>query len=158
MTPNIVPATVDMKRKVTTGSRVIPASAEAIFELLADPAQHPLIDGSSTVRGARPSGPSRLFNGATFGMDMKLLGFPYRISNTVSEFTEFSLIEWHHLGRHRWRYQLEPVDGGTKVTETFDWGRAILPAFGYELVGYPERHRNSIDATLERLERHFAPS
>ncbi len=155
MTPNIVPAAVDRERKVTSGSRVIPASPEAIFELLADPTKHALIDGSETVKGTRSSNPARLSKGAKFGMDMKM-GLPYRISNTVSEFTEPTLIEWHHLGRHRWRYELEPVEGGTRVTESFDWGKAILPAQAYELVGYPERHRGSIDATLQRLERHFS--
>jgi uncharacterized protein YndB with AHSA1/START domain len=155
MTPNIIPASVDSKRKVTSGSRTIPASPEAIFEVLADPSKHTLIDGSGTVKGTRSSNPTRLSKGSKFGMDMKF-GIPYRISNTVSEFTEPKLIEWHHPGRHRWRYELEPVEGGTRVTESFDWGKAVLPARAYELVGYPERHRNSIDATLQRLEQLFS--
>jgi hypothetical protein len=155
MTPNIVPASIDMQQKITSGSRVIAASPQSIFELLADPAKHAEIDGSGTVQGTRSSSPARLTKGAKFGMDMKL-GLPYRMSNTVSEFDEPTLIEWHHLGRHRWRYELEPVEGGTRVTESFDWGKAILPAQVYEMAGYPERHRGSIDATLQRLENYFS--
>lgn len=158
MTPNVVPASVDMDRKRTSGSRVIPAPAEAIFELLADPARHSLIDGSGTVLANRSSNANRLSKGAKFRMAMKFGPLPYRVSNTVSEFVVPSVIEWHHFGGHRWRYELEPVQGGTKVTETFDWGRAILPAIGYEVVRYPERHRHNIDATLQHLEQHFSPS
>ena len=35
-------------------------------------------------------------------------------------------IAWAHLGGWRWRYEFEPVEGGTKVTETFDWSTAKL--------------------------------
>ncbi len=154
LVPNIVPATVYPDRKVTRGSRVVPARPEQIFELLADPAQHSVIDGSGTVQGARSGNPDRLSLGAKFGVNMKL-GLPYRTSNTVSAFEENRLIEWHHPGRHRWRYELEAVDGGTQVTETFDWGSGLIP-LAYELVGYPERHRTSIDQTLERLHQRFA--
>ena len=155
MQPNIIPATVNSDRKVTLGSRVIPATPQQVFDLLADPAKHSIIDGSGTVQQARGSSPERLSKGARFGMDMKM-GVPYRISSTVSEFDEPRLIEWHHFGGHRWRYELEEVPTGTRVTESFDWGRARIPARLYELVGYPDRHRGSIDRTLERLEEHFA--
>ena len=83
-------------------------------------------------------------------MSMKLGPLPYRISNTVVEFEEDRLIAWQHLGKHRWRYELEPGAGGTKVTETFDWSPSIATAV-IEMAGYPERHRASIDQTLARL-------
>ena len=47
-------------------------------------------------------------------------------------------------------YELEPVEGGTKVTETFDWSTAAVPK-AIELMGYPKKHPNSMEATLERL-------
>ena len=43
--------------------RVIPAPAEKIFDLLADPARHRDIDGSGTVRDAK-SGSERLALGS----------------------------------------------------------------------------------------------
>ncbi len=155
MTPSIAPATADMEARVTSGSRLVKATPAEIFDLLADPSKHALIDGSGTVQGSRSSDPERLSLGATFGMNMKM-GVPYPMQSTVSEFVENEVIEWHHFGRHRWRYELAPVDGGTMVTERFIWGTALLPAFLYEMVGYPERHRKSIDSTLERLAQHFA--
>ena len=38
--------------KVVRGIRFVPAEPQAIFDLLADPSQHPLIDGSGSVRSA----------------------------------------------------------------------------------------------------------
>ena len=155
MTPSIVPATVFADRKITTGARFVPAPPEDIFNLLAQPSMHRVIDGSDTVQDARASGPERLSLGAKFGMDMKIGPVPYPMSSTVSRFDEYEVIEWHHWGKHRWRYELEPVDGGTMVTESFDWAPAIMPAVFYQMVGYPDRHRSSIDKTLERLAKHF---
>ena len=60
-------------------------------------------------------------------MSMKI-GVPYSISNTVVEFEEGSVIAWQHFGRHIWRYRLEPVPGGTTVTEEFDYRRGPVPA------------------------------
>jgi len=104
------------------------------------------------VKAARPSGPKRLSNGAKFGMDMKIAGIPYRISNEVVEFVENERIAWRHFGHHIWRYELEAIDDTTtKVTESFEWGAARFPPM-YEWVGYPEKHKGNIEATLDRLE------
>jgi len=133
-------------------SRVIHASPDAIFDVLTDPARHGEIDGSGMVQNARGES-NRLALGSTFGMDMKFAGFlPYRISNTVVEFEENRLIAWQHFGKHRWRYELEPVDGGaaTRVTESFDWSTAVVPK-AIELMGYPKQHPKNMEATLERL-------
>ena len=108
--------------------RVIPAAPEPIFDLLADPAHHPDIDGSGTVRDAK-AGSERLALGSTFGMSMKM-GVPYSMVSEVIEFDENRRIAWQtkppvwwgaKLGGGRiWRYELEPVDGGTCVRETWD--------------------------------------
>ena len=81
------------------------------------------------------------------------IGLPYRIGNTVVEYEPDRLIAWRHAGGHRWRYELEPVDGGTKVTETFDWSTARSPRF-IELMGYPDKHPENMTRTLERLDDH----
>jgi hypothetical protein len=77
---------------------------------------------------------------------------PYRMHSTVMEYDENRLIAWAHLGKHRWRYELEPVEGGTSVTETFDWSTAISPK-AIELAGYPKKHTANMEATLARLEK-----
>jgi uncharacterized protein YndB with AHSA1/START domain len=134
---------------------VVAARPEQIFDLLADPRRHPELDGSGTVK-ATARGPERLRLGSTFGMRMRL-GLPYLIRNRVVEFEENRLIAWRHFGRHVWRWELEPVEGGTRVTETFDYRTALSPR-GLELVGFPKANRRGIASTLKRLQARFARS
>lgn len=138
--------------RAVTVERVIPAPAQAVFDVLADPAMHPLIDGSGTVRASRSDGPVRLGPGSEFGMRMRL-GVPYRLTNRVVEFEEGRRIAWSHVGGARWRYQLEPVEGGTRVRETFDLSTTTVPllAPALELLGFPRRNRLGMERTLERL-------
>lgn len=135
-------------------TRVVNAPPSAIFDLLADPAKHPLIDGSGTVVAPLGSGPRRLGPGDRFGMDMKM-GLPYKIRNTVVEFEEDRLIAWRHFYGHRWRWQLRDLgDGRTEVTETFDWSTARVGLL-LELVGFPAKNLKAIRATLDRLAARF---
>jgi uncharacterized protein YndB with AHSA1/START domain len=143
-----------MSSQQVSASVVVAAPAEEIFALLADPAKHPELDGSGTVRASRSSGPRRLELGSRFGMDMRI-GLPYRIQNTVVEFEENRLIAWRHFNGHRWRWELRDLgDGRTEVTETFDYSTARFP-FVVELLGFPARNRAGIDATLHRLVKRF---
>ena len=137
------------KRQLSV-SRVISAEREAIFDIIADPAMHPVIDGSGTVRDVQEGGPERLTYGAKFGMSMKM-GAPYKIANTVVEYDEGRRLAWAHFHGHRWRYELEDVEGGTKVTETFDWSTARTK-WTLEMAGIPKRNREAMEKTLERLE------
>jgi hypothetical protein len=115
--------------------------------LLADPRRHREFDGSSTVMKVRQA-PKRLSKGATFSMDMKI-HVPYFVKNTVSEFEENKVIAWHHFAQFVWRDDLEEVPGGTKVTESFNYD---LPwAFAIIWLGWPERNRQAMVATLERI-------
>jgi uncharacterized protein YndB with AHSA1/START domain len=141
-----------MSRSVSR-SVVVPVPPEQVFELLADPRKHAELDGSGTVKSALKA-PPRLSQGATFGMRMRF-GVPYVISNEVVEFEENRRIAWRHIGHHVWRYELEPVDGGTRVTETFDWADARSPK-ALELLGYPARNAKAIEQTLDRLVTRFA--
>jgi hypothetical protein len=141
--------------RVVRGVRFVPAEPQAIFDLLADPSQHPLIDGSGTVRSAADGVPARLALDAKFSMSMKA-GVPYKITNQVIEFDEPNVIAWRHMGRHVWRYRLRPVEGGTEVTEEFDWGAARIP-FALKLSGATTKNAKAIEATLDRLAAHFTP-
>ena len=142
-----------MSEQMVSVSRVINASPEAIFDVLADPARHADIDGSGMVQKVRGDA-TRLELGAKFGMDMKMGPVPYKLSSTVVEFEENELIAWAHYGKHRWRYELEATEVGgalaTNVTETFDWSTARIPK-AIELVGYPKKHPVNMEATLVRL-------
>jgi uncharacterized protein YndB with AHSA1/START domain len=144
--------------KSVSVARVVAAPPEKIFAVLADPAQHPVIDGSGTVKHARGKQPDRLTLGAKFGMSMRL-GVPYVITNTVVEFDENRLIAWRHFGGHRWRYELEPVADGTRVRETYDWSTAILGTRLYIAAsGWPKRAEHAMTETLERLDAHVTGS
>jgi uncharacterized protein YndB with AHSA1/START domain len=138
--------------------RVIPAPPEKIFDLLADPRRHHDIDGSGTVRDTKDS-PERLSLGAKFGMSMKL-GIPYSMVSEVIEFEDGRRIAWQTrppgsigarlAGGRIWRYELEPVDGGTRVRETWDISQERVKA-----VVRPARKRTieAMSKTLERIEQ-----
>jgi hypothetical protein len=138
-------------------SRVIDAPAQQIFDLLADPKMHPVLDGSGTVKASHERNPERLSLGAKFGMDMKI-GAPYRISNTVVEFEEARRIAWQHVGKHIWRYDLESSNGSTRVTETLDFENARSKPL-LVLLGplAKRRYTNAMSETLERIAAHLAP-
>lgn len=142
--------------KVISVSRVIEAPAQRIFDLLADPAMHPVLDGSGTVRSSRAGNPERLSLGSRFGMDMRIAG-PYRIQNKVIEFEEGKRIAWCHFARNVWRYELEPLDGGerTKVTESFDPSRGRFPSILLSMSGFFRRNEEGMRKTLENIERHL---
>ena len=142
---------------VETVERVIPAPPEKIFQLLADPRRHPDIDGSGSVRRAKEA-PERLVLGSTFGMAMKL-GIPYSMESEVIEFEENRRIAWQTrppspigkrlAGGRIWRYDLEPVDGGTRVRESWDISQEKVKA-----IVRPARKktREAMTATLARIE------
>lgn len=137
--------------RVVAAERVVPARPQRVFDLLADPAQHPRLDGSGSVRTADDGNPVRLSKGARFGMGMRM-GLAYRITNVVVEFDEPRRIAWRHFAGHRWRYLLTPVDGGTLVREEWDPTRVPHLWPWYVASRFPSRNRDSIEASLERLE------
>ena len=145
--------THDAKARIVSVERLIPAAPGLIFEILADPRQHSKIDGSGSVKAAQISAPSRLSLGAKFAMNMKI-GIPYKMTNTVVEFEENRRIAWQHFGGHIWRYTLEPVDGGTKVTEQFDYNgsKSVLML---KLRGSMGSNEKFMIKTLENIEKHF---
>lgn len=144
----------DPTERVVTRERLVSAPPNIVFDILADPRMHPVIDGSGMVRG-RIQGPQRLELGSSFGMWMRILGrVPYLIRNTVVEYEQDRLIAWRHLFRHRWRYQLEPGDEGraTLVRESFDYGPSVYPWL-LERLDVPRAHERNMERTLENLGR-----
>ncbi|WP_426733241.1 SRPBCC family protein [Glutamicibacter sp. 2E12] len=132
--------------------RLVAAAPSEIFELLRDPAMHPVIDGSGTVRTSNAQG-SKLSLGSEFGMQMRL-GVPYRISNTVVEFEQDRQIAWRHFSGHRWRYELEAVGSGTMVSETWDASR-VRHRWLLRLMGFTRSTGPNMERTLERLAAQF---
>jgi len=148
-----------MDGDVITVERVIPAPAEAIFALVADPGRHRDIDGSGALQGLKTDAPQRLELGSTFGMSMKM-GIKYSMVNTVVEFEADRRIAWQarppgFMGRFTagriWRYELEPVEGGTRVKESWDLSQDQQRMF-LKLGGLPAKTRKNMEKTLERIE------
>jgi len=123
-----------MADKSVSATRTVPAPPDKVFALLRDPSMHPVIDKFTTSNR---------------------IVLPYLISNTVVEFEQDRLIAWAHVGGWRWRYRLEPSDdGGTVVTETFDWSTSKSTQY-VELMGWPKRNQGNLEATLDRLVAYF---
>ncbi|MCU1588392.1 MAG: Dimethyladenosine transferase methylation [Frankiales bacterium] len=139
--------------------RVIPAAPEAIFALLADPAKHAEIDGSGSLVALKGDS-QQLQLGSTFGMSMKM-GVPYSMQSTVVEYEPNRRIAWQtrgpgaigrRVGGRIWRYELEPVDGGTRVTESWDISKES-PLTRPMVRRAAEQTRKNMTATLERIEQ-----
>ena len=142
-----------MDADVVSAERVIAAPREPIFDLLAHASRHVELDGSGQLRGVTSSAPERLSLGATFGMSMHM-GVGYSMVNTVIEFEENRRIAWQSklaglwgqvLGGRIWRYELEPVVGGTLVRESWDISRDHQRFF--------LRHHKVVDATEANIGR-----
>jgi hypothetical protein len=143
---------------VVSVDRVIDAPAASLFAVVADANRHPEIDGSGALVGAKAGAPHQLALGSTFGMSMKL-GVPYSMSNTVIEFEQDRRIAWQtvlsgplgrFIGGRIWRYEFEPVDGGTKVTESWDISQD-KQAFFLKHGKVGQQSATSMSKTLDRL-------
>jgi uncharacterized protein YndB with AHSA1/START domain len=144
---------------VETVERVIAAPPEAIFAYLVDPQKHREIDGSGTVRDAKGAS-QRLTLGSSFGMSMKM-GLPYSMVSTVVEYEENRRIAWQthgptkigkYVGGRIWRYELEPVGGGTRVSESWDIRQESAATRPLVRKG-AAKVRKDMAATLERIDK-----
>jgi uncharacterized protein YndB with AHSA1/START domain len=143
--------------RVVSASRDIAASADRIFELIADPSQQPRWDGNDNLAEAEAG--QRVRNvGDVFTMTLTLGSVR---ENHVVEFEEARCIAWlpSEPGRrppgHLWRWELEPLDAThTRVTHTYDWSqltdRNRLPRARRTT---PDRLRASLDRLAEIAER-----
>lgn len=112
------------EQQVISAQGVIEASAESIFELIADPSRQPEWDGNGNLDSAET------------GQRVRAVGDVFTVvltngkarPNEVVEFKEGALIAWkpapvgQPLPGHLWRWELERrKDGATQVTHTYDW-------------------------------------
>src|SRR5262245_58013123 len=128
-----------------SASADVSASPHEVFEFLRRPANHAEISGDDSVRGT-VTGPEALAMDDRFGMHMKV-GVPYRITSKVVEFVPDQRIAWCHFGGHRWRWEVAPDDGGTRVRLTYDQSTAKFPPM-LRLLGYPGRHQKNVEQSV----------
>jgi hypothetical protein len=151
-----------MRDYVLTVEKTIPVPPETIFAVLRDATRHSSIDGSGMLQGDAQSPAQPLVAGTTFGMPMKMARLRYSTVNKVVEFEENRRIAWQTgpdglwgrlVAGRIWRYELEPVDGGTVVRESWD----ITPDHQRVLLKlgriYWNKTRRDMERTLERLSR-----
>ncbi|MFI5735457.1 SRPBCC family protein [Kribbella sp. NPDC051587] len=144
---------VELGADRVSAEAVVEADAGAVFEFLRRPANHVVISGDHTVRGAM-TGPEALGPGDSFGMAMRIK-LPYRVTSRVVEFEQDRLIAWCHFFGHRWRWELEPLGPGrTRVRETFDLGTAKIPA-ALRVIGLPAGHRGNVAKSVRNVAAHF---
>jgi hypothetical protein len=145
---------------VVTVERLIAAPASDIFRIVSDVGHHPEIDGSGAVVKPKGGVPGALTLGSTFGMSMKA-GVPYSMSNTVIEFEQDRRIAWktvlsgflgRYIGGRIWRYELEPVEGGTLVRESWDISQDKQSTF-LRRGKLPSATADGMTKTLESLAR-----
>lgn len=148
-------------------SRRIEAPAERLFALLADSANHPLVDGSAMVR--EPAAAVRLTGtGDVFRMNMHHPEWgDYQMQNKVVEYQAGRRLVWEPArvmapgpeqdeeadppARYRWGWELTPDGpGAAVVTESFDCSRS--PEDLRQAVREGEGWRDAMTASLARLE------
>jgi len=140
--------------QIVSATRAISASAEQIFELIAEPSKQPSWDGNNNLASAAP------------GQRVRQVGDVFKMTltngsvreNHVVEFIEGSKIAWlpAEPGKkppgHLWRWELHAINSTlTNVTHTYDW-TALTDRVRLEKARSttPEMLRESIDK-LARL-------
>lgn len=147
---------MDSNPFVVTRQRLVQAPPGAIFELLADPSKHQLIDGTGASKHTRGGDPARLDVGAEFGPE-RHVGRGHRMRNIVEEFDEAQLIAWRDPQGHRWRYELLPAPRGTVVRKTWDASR-LKRQWPLKVRGVARNTPVDLEHTLDRLADYFDPA
>ena len=131
---------------------VINKPATELFDFIANPKNHPKIDGSKMVRG-KAYGPKRLSINSWFVMRQLRLGkIPYLMPNKVGEFEEGKLIAWRNALPSRWRYEfVTQSDGTTQVTQYLDCSQTPSKLVKSELSWAPK----AMAKTLVRFKEHI---
>lgn len=152
------------EQHVESVERVVPASPQEIFAVLTDIDRHAALDGSGMLQGSA-EGPRPLVLGSRFSMGMRQARLPYRSVSTVVEHEQDRLIAWSSggevagrrvVGGQRWRFELTPEGGGTRVRHSYVWGYAVARRLTVQLPGYPRRMRAAMAESLRNLEEHVA--
>jgi hypothetical protein len=138
--------------RIKSASIIINAPVTRVFDVVANPHLHAVIDGSKSVKSVI-YGPERLSMGDKFGMNMQI-GIKYKITNTVVEYEENKVIAWRHLGRWIWRYEFREISPNqTVVTESFDGTKTPLNFWLKARKAYPFVQK-AVAKTLVKLKEY----
>jgi Polyketide cyclase / dehydrase and lipid transport len=144
-------------------SRTVPAEPAAVFAVLRDPQGHVDIDAAGMLMDATGEPVSAVGDTFVVHMDREALGdIPelgkYDVTVQITAYEQDREIAWTIVGGvarppigHVYGYRLDAVDGGTLVTQYYDWSD-IAPRYR-ELGIFPIISEASLKATLGILDR-----
>ena len=146
-------------------SRAIAAAPATIFAILRDPKGHVAIDASGMLMGASGSPATAVGDSFVVHMDRDALRDvemdEYDVTVAFVTYAQDREIAWC-VGRsvddrfgHIYGYRLEPIEGGTLVTQYYDWSG--IPQRYKELGIFPVVPESALRATLGILARTVAP-
>jgi hypothetical protein len=144
--------------------RPIAAEPSEVFAVVRDPQGHVSIDASGMLMAATGSSASAVGDTFVVHMDRESLNdFPLGLYDVTVEIVTYEPdreIAWTVAGfgssiGHVYGYRLEPTDGGTLVTQYYDWSGIAdeLRQMGI----FPVISESSLRATLGILARTVAP-
>ncbi|GAA1967974.1 YbhB/YbcL family Raf kinase inhibitor-like protein [Amycolatopsis minnesotensis] len=142
-------------------SRRIPATAGAVFAVLADPKGHVDIDASGMLLDADGEPVKQAGDRFVVHMDREALGDvplgKYDVEVVITKLIPGEEIAWTVEGklrphaRHVYGYRLEPAEDGTTVTSYYDWSE-VGDEWKARLT-FPVVPESALKATLGILER-----
>jgi hypothetical protein len=151
-----------MTNDTITATITIPAAADAVFGVLADPTAHAAIDGTGWVRESL-DGESLTGDGQIFRIAMYHDNHPmksYEMANKVVVFDRPHAIAWEpgqdagdgnlSFGGWIWRYDIHDAgSNASDVTLTYDW--SAVPAELREHIQFPPFPPAHLDNSLKNL-------
>jgi hypothetical protein len=151
-----------MTNDTITATITIPAAADAVFGVLADPTTHAAIDGTGWVRESL-DGESLTDDGQIFRIAMYHENHPmksYEMANKVVVFDRPYAIAWQpgqdagdgnlSFGGWIWRYDIHGAGPSqSDVTLTYDW--SAVPAELRQHIQFPPFDPAHLDNSLKHL-------
>jgi len=141
-------------------SAVIPASAEAVFAVIADPTRHREFDGADMVRDAIDTAPLAEA-GQVFRMQMQHASVgDYTMENHVRVMRPYEEISWMPSAGGRtptgywWGYDIRAIDDHScEVGLNYDWSAVTHPKMRAR---FGHSNQGNMQASLTLLQELFA--
>ena len=142
-----------------TVERVIPASTDAIFDVLSNPERHVALDGSGFIRSTQGAQRIKAVGDVfTMNMDGPHMGGEYQTDNHVTGYADNALLAWQTAPAGTeppgWEWVWELTAQGpdsTLVRHTYDWSKVTDKAL-LAKVKFPLVTPDQLDDTLVRLD------
>ncbi|MBM6590947.1 SRPBCC family protein [Brevibacterium sp. RIT 803] len=147
-----------MTDTMITASRTLDASTDSIFDVLSNPENHALIDGSGMVQSDdktdRITGVGQVFS---MNMNWDKLGGDYKTDNHIIGFEQNKLLAWKTAPSGKqppgweWVWELTPQGpDATEVKVTYDWS-AVTDKEILKKISFPVIGQEALESSLGNL-------